>query len=160
MQRTLAVLALVVALGSAGALAQDAERLGLAREMLVVNRTADNFDAVVPSVLGALKPAITKGDAKAGRDWDEIAPAIARDMATSKAELLDDIAKIYAAAFTTDELRAVVAFYRSPTGAKLAAQLPALTQQMLAVGQRYGQTVAARVGERMRDELRKRGNTI
>ena len=153
--------AVAIALMVAGpALAQDAAQTALAREMLVAMKAADNFDAVIPTVFGALKPALTKGDAKAAKDWDEVAPTLTAEISGAKGELLDDIAKIYAQAFTADELRAFVAFYKTPAGEKLARTTPALAQQTLAAGQRFGQQVAVRLSQRMTDELRKRGNKI
>lgn len=40
--------------------------------------------------------------------------------------LKEDLVAIYAAEFTTEELRALTAFYRTPAGQKLAARTPAL----------------------------------
>ena len=142
------------------AAAQDAQKTALAREMLVVMRSADNFDAVVPTVLNALKPALTANNPKAAKDWDEIAPLMAQEFSSMKQSLLDDVAAIYARSFETDELRQFVAFYRSPAGDKLARLTPTLAQETMGAGQRFGQQVAVRVAERMRDELRKRGNKI
>lgn len=151
----LVVLAAPVAAG-----AQDATQMALARDMLVAMRAADNFDAVVPTVFQALKPALTQGDAKAGKDWDEIAPTLTSEFSAAKGDLLADIAKVYAQAFTADELKAFVAFYKSPAGEKLSKLTPTLAQQTLLAGQRFGQQVAIRLSERMKDELRKRGNKI
>lgn len=142
------------------AAAQDAQKTQLARDMLVSMRAADNFDAVIPAVLNALKPALTANDPKAAKDWDEIAPLMAQEFSSMKASLLDDIAAIYAHTFESDELRQFIAFYRSPAGDKLARLTPTLAQETMGAGQKFGQQVAVRVTERMREELRKRGNKI
>ena len=142
------------------AAAQDSEQVGIAREMLVAMRAADNFDAVIPAVLQALKPALTAGNPKAEKDWDDLAPIMTQEFATLKSGLLDEIASVYAKAFDKAELRSFVAFYHTPAGEKLARLTPVLAQQTMGAGQKFGQQVAARVAERMRDELRKRGNKI
>lgn len=154
----LALAALIYAGGPAPA--QDAEQLTLAREMLVVMRAADNFDAVMPTIMNALKPAITAGNPKAAKDWDELAPMMVEEFSSMKQSLLDDIAKIYAQNFDKVELRSFIAFYKSPAGDKLAKLTPALAQQTMVVGQKFGQQTAVRVAERMKEELRKRGNKI
>ena len=123
-------------------------------------RAADNFDAVIPTILTALKPAITSGNPKAEKDWDDLAPIMVKEFSAMKDGMLAEIATIYAKAFSKDELKAFIAFYKSPAGDKLARLTPMLAQQTMAAGQRFGQQVAARVAERMRDELRKRGNKI
>jgi uncharacterized protein len=142
------------------AAAQDAERVGLARELVAAMKITENFDAVVPTVLNALKPALTGGNPKAARDYEEAMPVVVSEMSAIKGSLVDEVAKVYAGSFEPAELKAYVAFYRTPAGDKLARLTPVLAQQMLAAGQRFGQEVATRAGERMRDELRKRGNKI
>ena len=142
------------------AAAQTTEAVGLAREMLVASRASDNFDAILPTLMNALKPAITRGDAKASKDWDELAPIMTSEFSVLKTELLDGMAALYAKAFEPGELRAFVAFYKSPAGDKLARLTPSLAQQTLVLGQSFGQKVSARLAERMQEELRKRGNKI
>lgn len=138
----------------------DAAQTGLARELLVAMKAADNFDAVVPTVMQALKPVVTRGDAKMGKDWDDLSPLMIKEMATAKDGLIDEIAGIYARSFTAAELKQFVDFYKTPAGLKLATQTPVLAQQTMAAGQRFGQQVAGRLAERMKEELRKRGNTL
>jgi uncharacterized protein len=155
-----AVPALAVMLATTPLAAQDAQQKSLAKEMLVAMKAADNFDAVIPTVMQALKPVVTRGDAKIAKDWDDISPIVAKEMASAKDALLDEIAGIYAKSFTAAELKQFVDFYRTPAGVKLAAATPAIAQQTMAAGQRFGGQIAGRLGERMKEELRKRGNNI
>lgn len=140
--------------------AQDAEHLGLARDVLVAMKTAENFEAVVPSVMTALKPALTAGNAKIAKDFDEIMPLVMGEFNAMKSSLIDEVALIYAKSFSKPELRELSTFFKTPTGQKMARLTPVMAQQMMAAGQRYGQQVATQLTERMRDELRKRGNKI
>lgn len=140
--------------------AQDAEQVGLARDLMGAMKIADNFDAVVPSVLQALKPALTGANPKVAKDFDDVAPLLVQEMTASKGELVNQISGVYARTFDKAELRQYVAFYRTPAGVKLAASTPALSQQIMVAGQSFGQQVAGRLTERMREELRKRGNKI
>jgi len=75
-------------------------------------------------------------------------------------ELIEQIAVLYARNFTADELREVVAFYRRPTGQKFVQKLPAITQESMALGQRFGQSIGNEIRARMIEELRKRGHNI
>jgi hypothetical protein len=155
----IAVLASGLALASP-VMAQDVEQLGLARDVLVSMKAADNFDAVVPSLMTALKPALTAGNAKAAKDFDEIMPMITNELSTSKNMLIDQAAMIYAKAFTKPELSEMAAFYKTPTGQKMARLTPVLTQQMMAAGQQYAQQMAGQLTTRIQDELKKRGNKL
>ena len=140
--------------------AQDAERIDLARQVLVATRAADNVDAMLPSIFTALKPAIVGSNPKAAKDWDEIIPLMIKEFSVSRDEMIQEIALIYAKSFETDELRQFIAFFKTPAGDKLARSTPAIAQQSMVVGQRIGQQMAVKVSERMKDELRKRGNPI
>ena len=75
-------------------------------------------------------------------------------------EVIDQIAAVYARTYTADELREAVALYRGPTGQKIVQKLPALLQESMAVGQRFGQSIGNELRDRMVDELRKRGHNI
>ncbi len=48
----------------------------------------------------------------------------------------DDFAKMYMEKFTDDELRELIAFYKTPTGQKTAVLMPVLATQGAAIGQR------------------------
>jgi hypothetical protein len=75
-------------------------------------------------------------------------------------EVIEQIAALYARNFTADELREAVAFYRGPTGQKFVQKLPAVLQESMALGQRFGQSIASELRGHMIDELRKRGHNI
>lgn len=51
-------------------------------------------------------------------------------------DLKPDMAKIYQEEFSESELKEITAFYRTPTGKKVAEKLPVLTQRGAAIGQR------------------------
>ena len=59
-----------------------------------------------------------------------------------------------------EELREVMAFYRGPTGQKFVQKLPAITQESMLIGQRFGQSIGGEIRARMIEELRKRGHDI
>jgi hypothetical protein len=51
---------------------------------------------------------------------------------------------MYDANFSADEIKQLVVFYQSPVGRKIVVQLPQLTQQMMAMGQSWGERAGAR----------------
>ena len=62
-------------------------------------------------------------------------------------ELSDTIATIYAGNFTAEELREVIAFYRTPTGQKLLARQA--MQQSMTAGEEVGRAVMNDVLQQM-----------
>ena len=87
-------------------------------------------------------------------------PLLLESMNARVNEIIDQIAAVYARNFTAEELREVLAFYRGPTGQKFVQKLPAITQESMLIGQRFGQSIGGEIRARMIEELRKRGHDI
>lgn len=68
-------------------------------------------------------------------------------------ELLDLMVPIYARHFTRAEIEELLAFYRTPLGRKLVAELPAITHESTMAGYEWGR----RLGARAAAELEARG---
>ena len=66
--------------------------------------------------------------------------------------LEDDIAKIYAEAFTAPEIKELTTFYESPVGNKAALLLPELTRQGAALGQKRVQEHMPELHEMIAEE--------
>jgi len=150
----------LLAAGPAQAQSPPAGSLPAARELVATMRTADQFKAILPVVIQSLKPAIVQNRPQVERDLDAIMPLLLEGMNSRVNEIVDQITALYARNFTAEELREVTAFYRSPTGQKFLQKVPAITQESMAIGQRFGQSVVNEMQGRITDELRKRGHKL
>ena len=154
---------LVVCLSAAGparAQTPSPDAMAAAHELIVTMRAVDFFKSIMPALMQTLKPAIVQNRPQVERDYDAIVPLLLEGMNARLNEVMDQIAAVYARNFTADELREAVAFYRGPTGQKFVQKLPAISQESMAIGQRFGQSIASDLRGRMIDELRKRGHNI
>ena len=154
---------LVVCLSAAGparAQTPSPDAMAAAQELIVTMRAVDFFKTIMPTLMQGLKPAIVQNRPQVERDYDAIVPLMLESMNARLNELNEQIAAVYARNFTADELREAVAFYRGPTGQKIAQKLPAITQESILIGQRWGQSIGGELRGRMIDELRKRGHNI
>jgi hypothetical protein len=136
------------------------EARAVARELLDTMRFADQFKAIIPTLMAGLKPGIVQGRADVARDYDAMAPMLIKGFEARMGELVDAVTMVYARTFTIDEMRGVIAFYRTPTGTKLLEKNPALTQATMAAGQQFGRSVGEDLQKRMIEELRKKGHNI
>ncbi|MEA2906338.1 MAG: uncharacterized protein QOI12_3725 [Alphaproteobacteria bacterium] len=153
--------ALAASLVSAGpAFPQPPDAMTAARELVVTMKLADQFRALLPIILQNLKPAITQNRTDVERDFDTILPLLLEGMNARLDDLTEQTAGIYARHFTADELHALTAFYRAPVGQKFLDKLPAVTQESMAMGQKWGQAIAAELQGRIVEELRKRGHKL
>ena len=160
--RLVAGAVLVLALSSGGpAIAQPTpDAVTASRELVTVMRAADQLKALLPIIMQQLKPAIVQGRTEVERDYDVIVPIMLEMADRHTTAMIEEVAAIYARNFTAAELREVTAFYRTPVGQKMLQKLPAITQESMVVGQRFGQSVAGELRTRMIEELRKRGHKI
>jgi uncharacterized protein len=137
--------------------ASDAS-LAAAKDLIVAMHATDQFRAILPNIMQALKPAVVQGRPDAEKDFNVIVPVIVEGMSARVNELASELAGVYARNFTVDELNQLAAFYRSPVGEALVAKTPVITQQSLVIGQAFGQKVAAEMQTRIAEEMRKRGH--
>lgn len=68
-------------------------------------------------------------------------------------ELTDMVVPIYAEYFTHEEIKQLLAFYDTPLGQKVIATLPAIMQESMAAGQKWGE----QLGQQIHDELKAEG---
>jgi hypothetical protein len=136
------------------------EATSAARELIVAMKATDQFKAILPLIMQNLKPAIVQNRPDVEKDFDAITPAMI-DMAMSKLPALTELmAQVYARNFTTAELNDLMAFYKTPTGQKLLQSMPVITQQSLAAGQQFAQTIVTDLQKQIVEEMKKRGHTL
>lgn len=61
------------------------------------------------------------------------------------ADLIDLIVPIYTKHLAEEDLDALIAFYKTPTGQRFIAKQPVITQESMEAGQRWGESLARRV---------------
>ncbi len=64
---------------------------------------------------------------------------------------------IYHKHFSMVELEEMVAFYKTPTGNKMASLLPQITQEAMMAGQQHGQSLAPIIHKRLMARFKKEG---
>ena len=140
--------------------APSSDAVAAAKELVVTMRAADQLKNLFPIIMQQLKPAIVQGRPQVEKDYDAIMPALVEGMLARSGELIDLMADVYARNFTAAEIRQISAFYRGPVGQKFLEKMPAITQESMSAGQKWGQTVAGEMRSRIIEELRKRGHNI
>lgn len=74
--------------------------------------------------------------------------------------IADEIVPIYHRHFTGQEVRELMAFYATPLGRKSLQAMPSMMQESMAAGQRWGQSLAPEIMQRVTDKLRQQGVKI
>jgi hypothetical protein len=82
------------------------------------------------------------------------------DLTPRFSELTDEVARLYATNFSEQELKDILAFYKSPAGQKLLAQQPKVVDASMKFAQDWANKLSDQVIAKMRDELKKRGHAM
>jgi hypothetical protein len=157
--RILGLLTVWAAITGATAFAQapDPARSALAKEMMRVSGAAQQFDEAVPLMFNQLAQAFTQMAPGKGKEIREVFDQMTPRFMERKNELIDQIAELYAAEMSLDDLKAVVAFYKSPVGLRFAGIQPKITRDTMVLGQRWGEKLGQDLQDEARRELRRRG---
>ena len=138
----------------------SSEAMTAARSLVTTMKLADQYKALLPTILLALKPALTQDRPEIERDYAAMTPMIAEAFTPYYSAMVEGAAGIYASNFTTDELRQIEAFYRQPAGQKLLEKTPAIAQQAAQLGQDIGRKAADDLRAKLTEALRQKGHKL
>src|SRR5499427_3170730 len=116
----------------ASAQAPSPDTMSAARSLVTTMKLGDQYKVLLPVILLNLKPTLVQDRPEIERDYDAMTAMIADTYTPFYNEMLEGAAAVYAANFTTDEMRQMEAFYRLPVGQKL------LDRQTTQIGQEVG----------------------
>ena len=141
MKPTTVLLAALLAVGARPAAAQEPLRHELALQLLEAMRMPEQIQASLATVAAT--------QARMNPDLPGLGDLL-REFLTRYVTwdaLKNEYAELYAGAFTEEELREMAAFYRTPTGQKLARATPQLSAMGAQLGERVMRAHAAELEE-------------
>ena len=158
------VLGLALAGAPAGAQTADkpasAAAVAAAKEILTMKNASSMYAQAVPNIVHQTKDRLLQSNLNYQKDLNEVEVIVAQKLAGRQNEIGDGMAKVYASQFTEQELKDLVAFYKSPLGQKLLTAEPAAIQNSMAYLNEWAQNFAEVVNGEFRAEMRKRGKQI
>ena len=159
--RLAALTVTLVAFGTAAHAQQpSAAAIQTAKDIVTVTGATALFNPLIPGVIEQAKNLFLQQNPGLGKDLNEIALKMRTDLAPRFEELTSEVAKLYAAHFTEAELKELLAFYKSPVGAKLITEQPKVGEDGLKFAQDWANQLSDKVIANMRDELKKRGHAL
>jgi hypothetical protein len=167
LSRILSAAGLVLGLALAGtpAGAQTAEKaspaaLAAAREILAMKNASAMYASAVPNIVQQTKDQLLQSNLNYQKDLNEVAVIVAQKLAGREKEIGEGMAKVYASQFSEQELKDLVAFYKSPLGQKLLSTEPRAIQMSMGYMNQWAQQFGEVVNGEFRAEMRKRGKEI
>jgi hypothetical protein len=134
--------------------------LASAREILQMKNVSGMYAYAVPNLVHQTKEQLLQSNLNYQKDLNEVEVIVAQKLAGREKEIGEGMAQIYCNAFTEQELKDLVTFYKSPLGQKLIAAEPRAIQSSMAYMNSWGQNFASTVNGEFRAEMRKRGKEI
>lgn len=159
----LAAVILPLVLSSPAAFAQSKPSpaaMATAKELVVVTGATVLFNPLIAGVVEQAKLLYLQQNPGLAKDLNEISTQLRTELTPRFSELSDEVARLYATDFTEQELKDVVAFYKSSAGQKLLVQQPKVIDGSMKFAQNWANTLSDYVIGKMRDELKKRGHQL
>ena len=138
----------------------SANAIKMAREILDLKSTALIFEPMVPGVIERVRSMHLQTNPQLKKDLDDVATSLRKVFAPRVAEIMSDIARLYASSFTEAELKEILAFYRTPTGKKVIEEEPQVFDDAMANLKGWQEKFAQEVFGRFRTEMKKRGHDL
>jgi len=146
--------------GAAHAQQPSAGAIAAAKELLELKGSTRMFDPLVPGIIETVKNNYLQTNPALYKDLTDVATQLRTEFAPKRAEVINQVAVLYAQRFSEQELKDVVAFYKTPTGKKFIAEEPTVIEQSLSAAQAWSQKLSEEVLSRFRAEMKKKGHDL
>ena len=134
--------------------------LSAARELLMMKNVGAMFAGAVPGVVDQTRNALTQQNLNYQKDFNEVAVIVAKNFAGKENEIGEGMAQIYTNEFSEQELKDLVAFYKTPLGQKLLTAEPRAIQNSMGWMNQWAQEFGVTVNDAFKEEMKKRGKPI
>lgn len=157
-----AQLALAVAVLASPAQAQQpsASAIAMAKEIITLKGSASGFNNVLPRVVDRVKGMLLRTNPMLSKDLNEVSARILKEYGRAAGEPLNEGAKLYASKFTEAELRAILAFYKTPTGKKVINEEPKIIEEAVQKVDAWSEKQSEAILIKFRNEMRKKGHDL
>jgi uncharacterized protein len=149
-----------------GPFAADAQQpsaaaIAVAREVIITKGAHTMIDPLVRGVIESVKNTFVPTNPNLTRELNDVATVLHKEFDGTKGnEVLDQMARAYAARFTEQELKDLLVFYKTPLGQKFTREEPAAIEDGLKSAQQWADAFADTVMARMRSEMQKKGHQL
>ena len=158
-------LALLIAAGC-GVVAKRADAQGaqpspnsiaLAKELIILKGGHKMFDAIVPGTIEQAKNLFLPTNPNLNKPLTEVSTQLLTEYNGKTDELLNEVAKAYATRFSEQELKEIVAFYKTALGKKMLTEEPLALEDGFGRAKDWAGAFSQQVVNRMRAEMKKKG---
>ena len=122
---------------------KDPEKTAAIRKLLVLTGSGRLGLQVMTQMINSLKTSMPKVPENF---WQDFMKEVNPD------ELIDMVVPIYDRHLSMAEVKDIIRFYETPSGQKLIATMPQITQESMDVGRTWGRELGERVARKLREQ--------
>ncbi|MEA2981404.1 MAG: uncharacterized protein QOF09_3227 [Alphaproteobacteria bacterium] len=137
----------------------SAAAVALATQLLELKGGIGAYDPAVEGVILHHRGILLQINPNLTRDVDATVQVVRAEAAARRQELHDEIARGYASAFSEQDLKDMIQFYKTPLGRKMIEAEPKAGEESTRRAQVWIDKYAEEVISKMRAEMKKRGHT-
>lgn len=154
-----AMLALSLSLATLPATAQEIspDQLALARKYVDLTNKAQIYAAILAQTAAQTSKLLSQQNPDITDKIDDVIGKTLETYKDKNDDLFNQIARVYAATFTPEELQQMVAFYETPTGQKLAGAAFDLNRDVAKIMKVYTYNFGTEFVTKVRAELKEQG---
>lgn len=132
----------------------DPARLEAARKLLKVTNSDKLPEQLVQMMMAQIARTFIRSNPGKKTDIVQILRGVVKEQTTPETmnRLREELARIHAREFTTDEMKKIIAFFETPEGKKFVQKMP----RIMALSQRAGMMWSREVGRKIIQETRKK----
>ncbi|MFY9625295.1 MAG: DUF2059 domain-containing protein [Rhodoplanes sp.] len=134
--------------------------IAAAKELLILKGGDLPFNPVVYNVIEKVKNVFVPTNPNLGKELNEVAAQLKKEYEPKRAELINDVARMYAERFSEQEIKTLITFYKSPLGRKMVTDEPKIIDQSLNHVENWGNELSDEVLSRFREEMKKKGHDL
>ena len=138
----------------------SAAAVALGREVVEAKGALNMFDSVIVGVIEYHKGVLLQSNPNLQKDLNDVAARLSTEFAPRRANVHTEIARAYASRFTEQELKEILAFYKTPLGKKLIVEEPKGVDDATKRVDEWANKFAEEVLVRIRAEMKKKGHNL
>jgi hypothetical protein len=134
--------------------------LNQAKELVDIIGAAREFDPLLTGVIVTSATTFLQSNPNLAKDLNTIVELLVVEYTPRKAELPNEIIRLYATRLTEQELKDALVFYKSPVGKKLLAESQVILSETFKKADAWSAKMREEVTIKIRAELKKRGHNL
>ncbi len=136
-------------------------QFAMGRELVILSGLDKGFEGFIPGILREMQMNFTRTRPEIAADLDKVLrETILPEFNKRTAEMVDQSARILAAAMTEQELKETVTFLKTTAGKKYVETQPASMNKIMQSMDSWNRDLSVTVVDRVRAEMKKKGHDL